>query len=179
MFWFFLLDNLISFQGKQFKIQKEKIKGQQHLAPGPPETLHWGLCFYIQFQFLLNSDSLNLSPMKSTSSEKPHLPIPVFNTTVSPLWFPSPALSNNSHVIPTHLPSNIWIKCTSRHAQDIKTSTPFPVSTLPPIAVVDAVVLSPWAAEWRGKVRVPHVVWGDLSFVLPRASRSAQWNLLL
>lgn len=52
MFWFFLLDNFISFQGKKFKAQKEKIKGQQHLAPAPPEThLIEAYAFMYSFNF--------------------------------------------------------------------------------------------------------------------------------
>lgn len=113
------------------KSPKEKLKGQEHSAPGPPETdLTEANASICKFQFLLNNDSLNLSPVRPIPSEKPHLCILCFKydslTTLVSFSRAEQQLPRNSNP-PAH---RAWIKYTSTHAQDSKMRALVPASAL-------------------------------------------------
>lgn len=108
MFWFFLLEDFISFQGKKLEAPKEKLKGQQHSAPGPLRLTSLRPMFLYTSSKFFSTGILwiyppgGLYPLKSLIS-----PSCASNTTVSLLWFPSPALSNNFHVTQLTCPHNL------------------------------------------------------------------------
>lgn len=107
------------FEGKKNQGQKRKNRRpaafRLWFSRASP---HLGLYFYVHVLISSHSDSLTYLPWGL------YLPYPCFNQTDSPLRFLSPALSNSSHVTPTHSPSYTCIKCNARYTYVIKTSTP-------------------------------------------------------
>lgn len=87
-------------QGK--KIQGQKIQGQQCSGLGPREPHFTQACaFTYKPWFLLNSDSLNLPPMRPVSPQKPRLPHHHLNKHTHHgecfllLWTPPPISSSS------------------------------------------------------------------------------------